>query len=198
MIQKIKALGKAIVHSNSFFFELMRSGVAAQTSGWIDFGVSFAMFTWCGIKPFYAAALGAIAGGIANCLINYRFTFRTKQSPWKAVVIKFIIVWFGSLALNSYGTEAVYWTLRKWNWLEYIGFKPSGYFTAARLIVALLVSFAWNFVLQRYFVYKKTSFDNTAIKCANLLFHGKFKIMVEDMTEGEIQKTDPDNEPETT
>lgn len=190
----IKNLGRDLVHSNGFFYTLLRSGVAAQTSGWLDFGVSFVMFTWCGLEPVYAAAIGAVAGGIANCLINYRFTFRDKECPWKAVVIKFLLVWLGSLALNSFGTEGLYWTLRRWNWLEYIGFKPSGYFTAARLFTALVVSFAWNFVLQRYFVYRSTRFDRMAVKLANLLFHGKFKVMVQDMTQAEMEINAPSNE----
>lgn len=191
MKRSLKSIGGNLVHSNSFFYTLLRSGVAAQTSGWIDFGVSFVMFTWCGMKPMYSAAIGALAGGIANCLINYKFTFRANESPWKAVVIKYIIVWIGSLALNSFGTEGIYWALRRWNWLEYIGFKPSGYFTAARLFTALVVSFAWNFVLQRYFVYKSTRFDKFAIQCSNLLFHGHFKVMVQDMTEAENEINAP-------
>lgn len=194
MKHSLKEICSSVVHSNGFIYTLLRSGVAAQTSGWIDFGVSFVMFTWCHMEPIFAAGIGAIAGGIANCLINYRFTFRDCESPWKAVVIKFLLVWLGSLALNSFGTEGVYWALRRWNWLEYIGFKPSGYFTAARLFVALVVSFAWNFVLQRYFVYRSTRFDRFAIKCANFFFHGKFKIMVQDITETEMHFNDSQNE----
>lgn len=194
MENRLKNLCHSVVHSNGFIYTLLRSGVAAQTSGWIDFGVSFVMFTWCGMKPVFAAGIGAIAGGIANCLINYKFTFRDKECPWKAVVIKYFMVWLGSLALNSFGTEGVYWALRRWNWLEYIGFKPSGYFTAARLFVALVVSFAWNFVLQRYFVYRPCRFDRFAVKCANLLFHGRFKVMVQDIVETEMQTTQQDEE----
>lgn len=198
MQKKLKNIGDAFIYSNSFFATLLRSAIVAQTSGWIDFGVSVAVFTWAHFEPVYAAALGALVGGVANCLINYKFTFRAKESPWKAVVIKYLLVWIGSLLLNSFGTEGVYWVLRKWAWLEDIGFKPSGYFTAARLFVALVVSCAWNFILQRYFVYRKSRFDTTAIKCANFLFKGKFKLLVKDITENEIQENKQNNEPETT
>lgn len=194
----IKSICSSVIHSNSFFFTLLRSGVASQTSGWIDFGVSVAVFSWLGVNPFYSAALGAIAGGITNCLINYRFTFQDKDSPWKAVVIKYLLVWVGSLLLNSFGTEGFYWVLRKWHWLEDLGFKPSGYFTAARLFVALVVSCVWNFVLQRYFVYRSTSFDTFAIKCTNFLFHGRFRVLAKDITEGAIAKEAAIDESETT
>lgn len=198
MKQKLKRLGNDFVRSNSFVATLIRSTLVSQTSGWIDFGVSVIMFSLAGFKPIYAAAIGAVAGGIANCLINYKFTFRDKESPWKAVVIKYLLVWIGSLLLNSFGTEGLYWVLRRWNWLEYIGFKPSGYFTAARLFVALVVSCGWNFILQRYFVYRSTRFDRFAIKCANILFHGKFRIMAEDITENEMNNFTGTDEPEKT
>lgn len=190
-MNKLKKIGNSFVHSNNFIYTLLRASLVSQTSGWIDFFVSFAMFTWVGFKPVYAACLGAVAGGIANCIINYRFTFRNNACPWKAVVVKYLMVWVGSLTLNSFGTEGLYWALRQWTWLEDIGFKPSGYFTAARLFVALVVSCAWNFVLQRYFVYRPTRFDKTAISISNLLFHGKFKVMVKDITTSEITLNAP-------
>ena len=78
------------------------------------------------------------------------------------------MVWVGSLLLNSFGTQALYHILNNWHWLETIGFRPDGYFAAARLIVSLLVSWFWNFVLQRYFVYSVTRFDKVAINFVNL------------------------------
>lgn len=186
MRERLKKAGENFIHCNNFFYTLLRSSLASQTSGWIDFGVSFVMFTWIGFKPVFAAMVGAFAGGVANCLINYRFTFRNNSSPWKAVAIKYFLVWVGSLSLNSFGTQGLYWVLTNWHWLETLGFRPSGYFTAARLFVALLVSWCWNFMLQRYFVYRSTRFDKCAISCANFLFHGRFKVMASDITKENI------------
>ena len=186
MKTSLKKAGKNFINSNNFVYTLLRASLASQTSGWIDFGVSFAMFTWVGLEPVFAAMIGAFVGGVANCMINYRFTFRNNESPWKAVAIKYFLVWIGSLSLNSFGTEGLYWVLTKWNWLETLGFRPSGYFTAARLFVALVVSCGWNFVLQRYFVYRHTRFDKYAIACANFLFHGRFKSVVERIAEEDI------------
>lgn len=196
MKSTLKNIGRTFVHSNSFVATLLRSSLVSQTSGWIDFGVSVAIFSWAHLGPMWSAGIGALAGGIANCIINYRFTFRVKDMSWKSVVVKYILVWIGSLLLNSFGTEGVYWILRRWNWLEDIGFKPSGYFTAARLFVSLVVSCAWNFALQRYFVYRHTRFDNAAIKIANFLFHGKFKLLVEDVATNEINTYNRDVEPQ--
>ena len=76
------------------------------------------------------------------------------------------MVWVGSLLLNAFGTQAIYFLLQHWNWLETVGFRPDGYYAAARLFVSLIVSWFWNFALQRYFVYRDSRFDPYAIAVA--------------------------------
>lgn len=173
MHKKIKHIGRHLVYSNDFMSTFLRSGVSAQTSGLVDFVVSFVMFKWLFLTPLISAAIGAIAGGVVNFMLNYRFTFRVDDCPWKALAAKFSLVWVGSLLLNAGGTQLMYWILCRWHLLETIGFKPDGYFTAARLLVAIIVSLGFNFTLQRYFVYRKTRFDNIALAMTNLVMHGR-------------------------
>ena len=149
--------------------------MSAQIAGWIDFGTSFAMFAWAGFQPMYAAAIGAVAGGITNCVINYKFTYPAQNCAWNIVIVKFAMVWFGGLLLNSFGTEFLYWALNQWHWLETIGFKPDGYFTAARLCTALIVSVLWHFLMQKNFVYKPSSFDKYAERISYFFFPALLK-----------------------
>lgn len=172
---KIQKVGDTLLKNDNFIFTFLRSAVSSQTSGWVDFAVSFVFFQWVGFDPMYASALGAVAGGIVNCIINYRFTFHADGVDWRAVVVKYVMVWIGSLLLNSFGTQFLYEVIKDWDWLETIGFKKAGYFSAARLFVALVVSWAWNFMLQRYFVYRTTRFDATAISIVNRLLPRKKK-----------------------
>lgn len=172
---KIQKVGDTLLKNDNFIFTFLRSAVSSQTSGWVDFAVSFVFFQWVGFDPMYASALGAVAGGIVNCIINYRFTFHADGVDWRAVVVKYVMVWIGSLLLNSFGTQFLYEVIKDWDWLETIGFKKAGYFSAARLFVALVVSWAWNFMLQRYFVYRTTRFDATAISIVNWLLPRKRK-----------------------
>lgn len=150
-------------------FTLMRSTVASQISSWTDMAVRmiFFAFVFRYVDPFYrsnlSVAIGAVVGGIVNCCINYRFTFRASGQSIKAVGVKFLLVWAGSLLLNMYGTTFAAMGLSKWEWLLEIGFKPDGIFATATLGVSLIVSVVWNFVLQRNFVYRPTRFDPCAI-----------------------------------
>ena len=164
-----------VVHSEKLAYTAIRSTISAQLAGWIDFGTSFAMFSWVGLKPVYATAIGAVMGGITNCIINYKFTYPNQSCAWHIVIIKFFMVWFGGLLLNSFGTQFLYWVLNKWVWLSEIGFKPDGYFTAARLSTALIVSVFWHFLLQKNFVYKEVRADRYIEKIADVIFPAKFR-----------------------
>ncbi|MDE7460010.1 MAG: GtrA family protein [Paramuribaculum sp.] len=155
-------IGKRVMTSDSLIFTFLRSVVSSQAASWVDLGLGFVFFSWLGLAPWLSTAIGAVAGGIVNCIINYRFTFHAQGVSWRAVIVKYSIVWIGSILLNSGGTQAVYSLIKDWHWLETIGFKPDGYYAAARLFVSLMVSWFWNFVLQRYFVYRPTRFDKTA------------------------------------
>ena len=164
--QSLKHLGDTLLKSKSLVPTFLRSAVSSQASGWVDFIVGFVMFYWIFNQhlSWLATGIGVVAGGIVNCIICYKFTFRAENCPWKAVVVKYALVWIGNLILNSGGTEVLYVLLKKWNVLEDLGFKPAGYYSTARLVMSLLVSWFWNFVLQRNFVYRPSRFDPYAVR----------------------------------
>lgn len=159
-----------LVHSENLAYTAIRSTISAQVAGWMDFATAFAMFSWVDIKPVFATAIGAVVGGLTNCVINYKFTYPNQACAWNIVIIKYFMVWFGALLLNSFGTQLLYGVLCKWEWLSSIGFKPDGFFTAARLTTALIVSVFWIFLLQKCFVYKPVSFDKYADRISHFIF----------------------------
>ena len=170
-----KNLGDKILHNDNLVFTFIRSIASSQAASWIDMAVRFTFFAWVfsaivddDLKAFLATACGCVAGGIVNCIINYRFTFHSTGTSVKAVAVKYALVWTGSLLLNSYGTRLLYSVMVQWTWLESIGFRPDGYYMASTLIVSLIVSWAWNFLLQRTFVYRSSCFDRHAEAFINL------------------------------
>lgn len=154
-------------------FTFLRSSISSQIASWIDMGTSFVFFAWVfpALDPFLrsmlSVAVGAVCGGIVNCCINYRFTFHAKGQSVKAVAFKYALVWVGSLLLNMYGTTFVGNLLSGWQFLLDMGFTSDGIFATSRLAVSLIVSLAWNFVLQRNFVYRPSAFDPYAIRILN-------------------------------
>lgn len=141
-------------------FMFMRSVVTSQISSYVDFFIGFAFFAWVGLGSGLSAAIGATAGGVVNCLINYRFTFKLKECSYWAIGVKFFLVWLGSLLLNTFGTEILTNILTASETLDRWGMVENLRFTIARLSVAIIVSVFWNFLLQRFFVFRSTPFDN--------------------------------------
>lgn len=164
---ELKRVGNDLINSNKLGFTFLRSIASSQVSSWVDLLSAFALFSWCNLTPWLSTALGAFIGGVLNCIINYRFTFHAQNCSWKAVAVKFSLIWLGSMLLNSFGTQALYYAVDDWQWLLDIGFNKDGFFALARLTVSLLVSVFWNFLLQRRFVFRQTSFDKYAVKFIN-------------------------------
>lgn len=177
--EKIKKVGDHLLHNDSLVFTFLRSAVSSQAGAWSDMAVRFILFyfVFVPLDLFYrsnlSVACGAIVGGVVNCTLNYHFTFHASGLSVKAVIVKYIMVWTGSLLLNMYGTTFAAIAMSKWQWLLEKGFTEDGIFTVATLAVSLAVSWFWNFVLQRYFVYRPSRFDPTAIAIVNLFLPNK-------------------------
>lgn len=159
-MSKLTKAKDKVLHGNGIFM-FLRSSASSQIASIVDLSLGFVLFSWVGLYPWLATGIGAIAGGIINCCINYRFTFHAQGIRPLAVAIKYIMVWIGSLLLNTFGTSAVYGLLQSTNVSDMLGLTEKGCYAAARVSVSLIVSLAWNFLLQRYFVYRHVSFDNT-------------------------------------
>lgn len=179
-MSKIKKIGDKIVNGGGFF-TFIRSSISSQIASWTDMGTRmlFYAFVFSALDPFYrsnlSVAVGAFVGGVVNCCINYRFTFHASGQSVKAVIVKYLLVWTGSLLLNMYGTTYLSMLLSQWEFLHRLGFRPDGIFAASTLLVSLAVSLAWNFVLQRNFVYRPSPFDRHAISFVDAVTFGHFK-----------------------
>ena len=177
--QQAKSLSRRIADKfmyGSGIFTFLRASVSSQIASWTDMGVCFVFYSWVlismGVTPlrsFLATAIGLVAGGVVNCCINYKFTFRADDCPVKAVALKYLLVWIGNFILNVGGTTMLNHLLNQIPWQDMqlpfgIVIKPDGIFIAARLTVSLIVSLAWNYLMQKNFVYRPNRFDPMAIR----------------------------------
>ena len=171
---KLNKIKEKILHSDGFFFTLVRSSMSSQLCGWIDTLTSFLVLSLFYLTAWLSTAIGAFVGGILNCIINYRFTFQAVGVEWRVALTKFIFIWAGSLLLNSFGTQAVYSLVKGWSWFENVtGIGEDSIFLASRLFVALTVSLCWNFLLQRHFVFRTTRLDPYIAQLLHKLGIGK-------------------------
>lgn len=133
-------------------YTFLRAQLSAQFATLTDFTLTYTCFQWLGIHYLLATTIGTSIGGLINCLINYKWAFMTKDCQFKWVLIKYIIVWGGSLALNVFGVFIVFEILkdnvREWELFD--GF----YLILSKIFVSFLVAVGWNYTLHRYFVFR--------------------------------------------
>lgn len=162
--------GAKFLNGNGIF-TFLRSTVTSQISSWTDMIMAFVFYAWVfaplgqdPLRSSMSTVIGLVIGGIVNCSINYKFTFTADHCPVKAMALKFLLIWTGNLILNTCGTTGLDLVLQNLEVLRTWGFKPDGIFATARLSVSLVVSLAWNYPLNKNFVYMPTRFDATAIR----------------------------------
>lgn len=142
-------------------FQYLRSVIVSQISGWTDIGMSQLAFAVLNLPAWIAGAIGPVCGGIVNCSINYKFTFRVDNGNVRNIVIKYFMVWIVSLTLNSQGTQWFNHFVDGLSLMDALGVSHDMRFFIARVTASLLVSVCWNFFMQKYFVYRDVRFDRS-------------------------------------
>lgn len=114
----------------------------------VDFGVTALLIRWSGIYYVWATFLGSVSGGATNCMVNYRWTFRGNGRGKTSVALRYMLVWAGSILLNTWGTAYGVSLVAGWH--------PEGLdaVLTVKAVVALLVGVLWNFLMQKHYVYK--------------------------------------------
>lgn len=155
-------------------FLFLKASASSQIASWVDMGLSFVLFSVVGLTAydgFFSKAIGAATGGIVNCCINYKWTFQPKDCSKRAVAIKYVMVWVGSLLLNSFGTAFVTGLLGDLALLDSWEISTDMRFMVAQLAVSLVVSICWNFMLQRFFVFRNVPIKDSIKKITTLNKH---------------------------
>ena len=116
--------------------------LASVVSTAVDFGTMVAVVELAGLSPVVGTALGAAAGGVTNFQLGRHFTFAAGEHAAAPQALRYAFVSAASAGLNALGEYALHGVLG----MQYVW---------ARAIVAVAVSFLWNFPLQRYFVFRE-------------------------------------------
>ncbi len=131
----------------------IRFQFSSELSTGVDLLTTFLLAHLISLYYVYATLAGAVAGGIFNCIVNYRWTFhRDHYDKKKEIALKFFLVWAGSILLNTSGTWLLTESLRQWHWLEGVDWSVA--FMYPRITVAILTGCIWNYGMQRFFVYR--------------------------------------------
>lgn len=160
----IKKVAKTISEKGGIFM-FIRAQFSSQIASITDFTVTILLAKLFNFYYVYATFTGSVCGGIINCIVNYKWTFKAKDSKIRYVAIKYLMVWSGSIFFNTSGTYLVTELLGKIVWLrEALGYFFDDVFIVSKVFVSLIVGFVWNYNMQRLFVYKNRDFKKNLKK----------------------------------
>jgi len=125
----------------TFLRTFSRSQLSSAVATLADWGLLFTLVEVFKVWYVLATALGAIAGGATNFLINRNWSFEAKHGPIHGQAWRYVLISAGSMGLNTFGV---------WFVTEII----EVHYSISVLSVSLMVGFFFNYPLHRYYVFK--------------------------------------------
>lgn len=127
--------------------QFLKSQTSAFAASITDYAIT-ALVCLVGGSVALSAMLGAVCGGVLNCLLNYRWTFAQTTQSKRTIASRYFLVWCGSIALNTWGTVLAD------NALQRCFADNVMTVMVARVSVSIAVAVLWNYMLQKYYVFK--------------------------------------------
>lgn len=132
-----------------------KAQISALFASTVDFLTTIVLAKFCGVFYVYATFTGSVVGGVVNCFVNYGWAFHGNHVKIMHMALKYLMVWAGSLVLNTWGTYLLTEWLTGMTWVNgLLGRYVSDVFILSKLVVACVVAFFWNYQLYRLFVYR--------------------------------------------
>lgn len=135
---------------------LLKALCTAQLATLVDFVLTVLLASVAGIYYVVATSVGAVAGGVTNCMMNYRWVFPgSNRSKWQ-IAVRYFLVWSTSIALNVLGTYLLTENLKGQSWVvSLMGTRADYLYVVSKVLVAVLVALLWNYQMQRSYVYSQ-------------------------------------------
>ena len=121
----------------SFF----RYNIVAVLATGVDFLLFILLFQLFDIWYVASTFISAICGGVTAFILNRNWAFMDKDGKISNQAIKYLMVWGGSILLNTFGLYLIVEN-------SDIGGVVS------KIIVSVIIGIGYNFLLNKYFVFK--------------------------------------------
>lgn len=119
-----------------------------------DFLLTAFLYQVLGMPLVVSTFLGALTGGVVNCVINYRWTFKSQETSKRRIALRYSLVWAGSILLNTLGNVLVISIIEGFGSGERASLQLV---MIVKTIIAIFVAVFWNYTMQKRFVFKNSS-----------------------------------------
>ncbi|MEO5889530.1 MAG: GtrA family protein [Ferruginibacter sp.] len=125
----------------------LKANAASLIASFCDYLVTIIFKQFLHVDAVIASILGTIFGGVINFLIGRHWVFKSPNSaPFLHQGRRYLITWSGNLILNALGV--------------YLLVKQAGVnYIIAKVATSLTVAFAYNYPMQKNYVYKNIDID---------------------------------------
>lgn len=124
----------------------IKAQISAFAGGSCDYLIMIFFTEIIGLHYTASIVIGGIIGSVINFSLNKKWTFRIEDTPYKHSIrtqlLKFIAVVINSIFLKTVGTYLI---------TTYLDVD----YRISRVLTDLIVSIAFNYTLQKYWVFKK-------------------------------------------
>ena len=117
----------------------------------VDFATMIGLVELLRFSPVMGTVVGAAAGGITSFTLGRHYTYRSQTDPVSGQMLRYSLVSGASLGLNALGEHLILMLL-------------ASHYVLGRILVATTVNNAWNFPMQKLFVFvhRKPAKENPA------------------------------------
>ncbi|WP_341906841.1 GtrA family protein [Fluviicola taffensis] len=106
----------------------------------VDFGFTVLLIEGFLVKYVIATSIGAVLGGVVNFTVNKYWSFAKGREYTKTQVLKYGMVWIGSILLNTVVSAFILSVM-------------DGSYLIVKILVSLIVGISFNYSLQKYYVF---------------------------------------------
>jgi putative flippase GtrA len=121
-------------------YEWIRHHISSLVGTGVDFATMIGAVELLRLSPVLGTVMGATVGGVTNFWLGRHFTFRSRSSQVSGQFLRYGLVSAASLGLNALGEHL---------FITFI----AGRYVLGRIVVASTVNNAWNYPMQRFFVF---------------------------------------------
>jgi len=118
----------------------IKAQVSSFISTAVDFGITIFLKEACGLWYLFSTSAGSILGGAINFIFGRKWVFNAVALPPVSQVVRYILVWGGSILLNIGGV----FLLTSVGHVKYL---------LSKVITSVIIGICFNYFLQKKFVF---------------------------------------------
>jgi len=124
------------------FVTFFRYNIVAGIATTVDFAILVLFTEVFGLWYMFSTFIGAVAGGVTAFIFQRNWAFMKRDGKLSVQAVKYLLIWIVSILLNLAGMYI---------FVDFFECRV----ILSKIIVAIIIGIGFNFVMQKYWVFRK-------------------------------------------